>query len=362
MSSATPQPAPPPPAFTPPPAPPARSSNGLATAGFVLGLLGLLGSFIPLINVVGIVLGVLGAILAAVGLAKAKRTGAGKGLAMAGLVLGVLAVVVAIVINVVFANAVDDALGATTAPSVEAPASTAVDDTDETESPAADEATEEPTEEAPADVVPLPPGANPAVGVAGIESLPDGEPGQLSVIAQAAQLDSSGSLAVVVRNLTDEPLAGIEVTGTARDANGALVGSGSDQGLDPFVVGPGEIAFGYVYFGFEGVPEGTTFELSVSGTPLDDVYMGKIDLVITEHNRTENSVLVMLTNETDREASGPIGVQLMCFDEAGIPFETTGGYAEPDTAAPGASVSASIDFYRDAPCERYLVAGSGFDF
>ncbi|WP_407345546.1 hypothetical protein [Pengzhenrongella phosphoraccumulans] len=44
------------PAPTPQPAP-AKASNGLATAGFVLGLLGLLGSFIPVINVGGIVLG-----------------------------------------------------------------------------------------------------------------------------------------------------------------------------------------------------------------------------------------------------------------------------------------------------------------
>ena len=38
----------------------AKGSNGLATAGFVLGLLGLLGSWIPVLNILGIILGVLG--------------------------------------------------------------------------------------------------------------------------------------------------------------------------------------------------------------------------------------------------------------------------------------------------------------
>jgi len=87
-----------------------KGSNGLATAGFVLGLLGVLTCWIPILNVVGIILGILGAVLAAVGLAKSKKVGTGKGLAIAGIVLGVLAVLLAILINVAFSNAVDDAL------------------------------------------------------------------------------------------------------------------------------------------------------------------------------------------------------------------------------------------------------------
>ena len=116
------------PAPTPPPAP-AKASNGLATAGFVLGLLGFLGSFIPLINIVGILLGVVGAILAAIGLMKAKKVGVGKGLALAGVILGVLALIIGIVVNVAFASAVSDSVDDVT---VEVPADTtddaAVDD------------------------------------------------------------------------------------------------------------------------------------------------------------------------------------------------------------------------------------------
>lgn len=105
-----------------PPAP-QKGSNGLATAGFVLGLLGLLGSWIPLLNVLGIILGVLGVVLAGVGLAKSKKANAGKGLAIAGIVLGALAVIFAILINAVFVGAVDDAIDESTKTSVKAPKS-----------------------------------------------------------------------------------------------------------------------------------------------------------------------------------------------------------------------------------------------
>src|SRR5262245_40491619 len=102
-----------------PPAP-VKGSNGLATAGFILGLLGLLGSWIPVLNILGIVLGVLGVVLAGVGLAKSKKANAGKGLAIAGIVLGALAVIFAILINAVFVSSVDEAINESTKTSVKA--------------------------------------------------------------------------------------------------------------------------------------------------------------------------------------------------------------------------------------------------
>ncbi len=120
----TPQPAP---QQAGPPTVPSQGSNGLATAGFVLALLGFLGSWIPVLNILGMILAVIGLILAAVGLAKSKKVQAGKGLAIAGLVLGVLAVIVAVVINVAFVNAVDDAVDETTNTSVKAPGGSADD-------------------------------------------------------------------------------------------------------------------------------------------------------------------------------------------------------------------------------------------
>jgi hypothetical protein len=70
-------------------------SNGLGTAGFVTGLLGLIFCWVP---VFGIVLGILGVILGGVGISSGKKKGAGTGLAIAGLVLGLISLVPSIII------------------------------------------------------------------------------------------------------------------------------------------------------------------------------------------------------------------------------------------------------------------------
>lgn len=100
-----------------------KGSNGMAVAGFVLGILGFLGAFIPVLNIGAIVLAVIGAALAAVGLARSKSVRGGKGLAIAGLVLSVLAVVIAIIIDVAVGSAVNNAVKDATSTTVNAPAS-----------------------------------------------------------------------------------------------------------------------------------------------------------------------------------------------------------------------------------------------
>ena len=93
----------------PPQQAPAKPSNGLGTAGFVLGLIGLLFSFIPLIGVVAWPLVILGIIFSAIGISKAtKGRATNKGLAIAGLVVSVVGLVVCILWVAVWNKAVDD--------------------------------------------------------------------------------------------------------------------------------------------------------------------------------------------------------------------------------------------------------------
>ncbi len=94
----------------------------LVAAGFVLALLGLLTSWIPFLNIVGISLSVIGVILASLGLAKSTQVNAGRALAIGGLVLGPLAVISAVLTNVVFVSVLALAVKETTKTSVEAPA------------------------------------------------------------------------------------------------------------------------------------------------------------------------------------------------------------------------------------------------
>ncbi|MGV9363477.1 MmpS family transport accessory protein [Amycolatopsis sp. NPDC003731] len=83
--------------------------NGLGTAGFVLGLIGLVFSPIPLVGVVAWPLAVLGLILAAVGVARVRSGKAtNKGLSIAGVVVSLLALVVSILWAVVISKAISD--------------------------------------------------------------------------------------------------------------------------------------------------------------------------------------------------------------------------------------------------------------
>jgi hypothetical protein len=70
---------------------PSAASNGMGTAGLVLGIIGLVLSWVP---AWGLLLGVLAATFGAIGYSKARRGMAtNSGSAIAGLVMGILATV-----------------------------------------------------------------------------------------------------------------------------------------------------------------------------------------------------------------------------------------------------------------------------
>lgn len=96
--------APHPPAYTPP-----QPQNGLGTAGFVLGLIGLLFSPIPFVGMVAWPLVILGLIFSLIGLSRANRRRAtNKGLAVAGIVLSLVGLVICVLWVVAFGKAVND--------------------------------------------------------------------------------------------------------------------------------------------------------------------------------------------------------------------------------------------------------------
>lgn len=84
------------------------ATSGMAIASLVLGILAILFSFIPVVNGFSFVLVILGIIFGIVGIV---GTGVGKkggrGLAIAGLVISVIACIVTIAINALFVAAVD---------------------------------------------------------------------------------------------------------------------------------------------------------------------------------------------------------------------------------------------------------------
>jgi hypothetical protein len=96
------------PGYYPPPPPPPQ--NGFGTAAFVLGLLGLLFSFIPLIGVIAWPLVLLALVFAAIGLSRARdRRATNKGLTIAGLVCALLGLGICILYAALFSAAVSNA-------------------------------------------------------------------------------------------------------------------------------------------------------------------------------------------------------------------------------------------------------------
>lgn len=103
-----PPPGAPPPAYGPPPgyapqgyypvqpyAVPAPS-NGAAVAAMVLGIVGVVLCWIPFIDFVAAIVGILAIVFGVVGSGRANRIGTGKGMAIAGIVLGIIAVAITV--------------------------------------------------------------------------------------------------------------------------------------------------------------------------------------------------------------------------------------------------------------------------
>jgi hypothetical protein len=109
---------PPPPPFAPPPPPypgtfivAATPGNGVGVASGVLGIVGLVLSFIPVLDFIGVVLAILAVILGAVGIQRANAAnGAGKGMAVTGLVCGLVALAIGLLFIAVVFSATSTAL------------------------------------------------------------------------------------------------------------------------------------------------------------------------------------------------------------------------------------------------------------
>lgn len=79
--------------------------SGLATASLVLGIIGVVLSFIPIINNIAFVLGILAFVFGLITLIKKI----GKGKSIAGLILGILAIIITLAMQSTVSDAIDEA-------------------------------------------------------------------------------------------------------------------------------------------------------------------------------------------------------------------------------------------------------------
>lgn len=98
------------------------TKNGIGTAGFVVGLIGLIFSPIPIVGVVAWPLVIVGLILSIIGLARARKGAPNKGLSTAGIVCSAIGLALCIMWTVAFgqaANELDNAADAANSASQE---------------------------------------------------------------------------------------------------------------------------------------------------------------------------------------------------------------------------------------------------
>lgn len=202
------------------------------------------------------------------------------------------------------------------------------------------------------------------LNVKGDLQVPDGDQGELSIVVVGTPKSGDDSVPVIVRNRTAEPLANIDVTGTARDAAGSLIGSGSSQGFAPDLVLPGEWTVGYVYFDSGKLKPDTEYDLTATGSEPDE-FMNAVDVEVVEVSQTKGQfgeqLVGIVENPTDAEVGGPIDVMVACFGKAGELLYTTSGFVEGDSLPPGGTSSFSVDLF-DGACENWAVGSSGYNF
>lgn len=84
-----------------------KKGSGLVTAGLVLGIVAISLSFIPIVNNASVVLGALALIFGVIGLIKKTKKFAK---ALTAVILGVLSIVIALVLQAVWVDTIDDAV------------------------------------------------------------------------------------------------------------------------------------------------------------------------------------------------------------------------------------------------------------
>ncbi|HEX7658394.1 MAG TPA: DUF4190 domain-containing protein [Pseudonocardiaceae bacterium] len=85
---------------------PTQPRNGFGTAGFIVGLIGLVLAFIPVIGVVAWPLVIIGLVLSAIGLIRSARVHSRRGLSIAGVIVSVIGLIICIVWATAFGSAV----------------------------------------------------------------------------------------------------------------------------------------------------------------------------------------------------------------------------------------------------------------
>jgi hypothetical protein len=191
-----------------------------------------------------------------------------------------------------------------------------------------------------------------------------GEPGKVSVLGIGPKPGPSDTgfycPEVVVRNNTQSPITGLNVTVTARGGDGAMLGAADTKahGMSPVEVHPGHVAFAYVCFDRD-LPAGAQFDYAFS----EGGSIGPVGLEVGETNsQTSHSNLPAIVGVVKAPTGAAISdsgawVEVACFDQSGNVLGGGGGYTKGGAPAGG---TVPFDVSTLSRCPVYLVAANGY--
>lgn len=188
------------------------------------------------------------------------------------------------------------------------------------------------------------------------DDLPPGDPGL--VVVTAGPPNKFGNIPVVVRNNTDSPIYNLQISATARDAAGSVLGTGSGSDLVPIYVPPGGIAIGGVYI--RDTPlDGAEIEYLVTGEADPGSIYTRHSLEVVEHNLVGGNIAGSLLNSSNSTLDF-VNISVVCLDDTATPTIFRDNYADQDIVEAAAQIPFSVDLFGDqAQCTRYLLAARG---
>lgn len=170
-----------------------------------------------------------------------------------------------------------------------------------------------------------------------------------------------GLIPIAIHNGSDGPISNIEVSGRALDGAGDTLGQGAPQGFEPTNVPAGEHTFGYVYIGTDDLPEDVTLDdPSIDFDEGVGDFENEVAVDVAEPEQLDDAIIGKVVNPHEIPVTGPISVQIACFNEAGDLTTVKGSFAERDELEPGDSSTFEISFFGDFDCSAGVLAASGY--
>ena len=203
---------------------------------------------------------------------------------------------------------------------------------------------------------------SPYVGGNASPRLPAGQQGRVVVVARGQS--EYVSIPIVVRNNSTRTVTEVRVRAVATTPSGEVITTGSSSVLQPFLVRPGEIAFGEVYFRSSDplvedveLPSNARFKFTVlasSRTNFRDLVVARSSLVVDF--RAGDSVVGLARNARPMRVKTEAGI-VACFTRGGDMLYTyKAGFDQAHVRAHG-TLRFRLGVF--AECPVYLVAVGG---